>query len=141
MNIKKERKQLLNEIEQNKPRELTAEEIRICFKIISFIGIRTVHIKEIADHLKVTDIEARHYILMIRREMNKFQNPTGMYFIVADQNGYKLTEDEDALETYLNALLKRYKNILSQILQIKLSILNGKEEHGIKRKLNSRKIH
>ncbi len=69
-------------------------------------------------------IELRHHILYIRREMNKFQNPTGKYFITADKNGYKLTANKQQLETYLHALETRYKNLTSQILELKLAILN-----------------
>ncbi len=118
------RNEIIKQIEENKPQPLGRDKIKKCFAIIFAIGKRTISGKELARLVNLTDVQLRHHILYIRREMIKFQNPTGKFFIVADKNGYRLTNDKKALKKYLTALLTRYSNIYNQILQLRLILLN-----------------
>lgn len=130
------RKLVLQEIKCNKrkgnPRELTRDEVKICFKILTCFNEEDVAtpmslLKERMQKYipSITEVEIRQHILYIRREMNRFQNPTGRYFITANKNGYILTSITTELEAYHHNLTKRRNNIEAELLELELALANA----------------
>ncbi len=119
-------KELLKKIWDSNLPPIPKDDIKDCFAILGQLTKEYKQGKDIADALNIKPVRLRMLILEIRKRMiSKFQNPSGKFFIIANQSGYKLSENSDELITYLHNLKKRHKNISAMIKELELALSNN----------------
>lgn len=115
--------------------------IRIGYKIINCLdNKRYTKISEIRYKLKknygidMRDIEIREIIQFLRMNFLKFQNPTGKYYLIANMNGYIITDKREVLVKYLHTIQYRIEKLEAQAQELKKVVNNGEERGNNEKK-------
>lgn len=103
------------------PKRISHKDETLCWKLLwNLRGSGRFTTRELAKQLKITNTKTANLIKLIRERNHMFFNPTNKLFILADQQGFYLSNEAKELKDYSKILKEQIKSKTFQLRELEI---------------------